>query len=378
MKLIISLKLIFNDFWIKYLNFKKGTNLFSYNTLKKVLFKFEPETAHNMAEMGLRIVGKCKIIQNYMEKKNYIKDHKLSQEIFGLTFENPVGLAAGFDKNATMVKAMPSLGFGFTEIGTMTPRPQDGNPKPRMFRYPEVKSVQNAMGFNNKGAHKVLKNLKEVYPASIPVGVNIGKNKLTPEEFALSDYKMLIKKFEQTCDYLVINISSPNTPNLRDLQNEKFITELFTMAKEFTSKPILLKIAPDMEAQVAVDLCKSAINAGASGIIATNTTIDYDLVPNCQDFGGLSGACLTDKSYNIFKEIAKELFGKTILISAGGISTGKQAYARIKAGASLVQSYSGLIFEGPSMVRKINEELLELMAKDGYSNITEAIGADLK
>ncbi|WP_121626597.1 quinone-dependent dihydroorotate dehydrogenase [Poseidonibacter antarcticus] len=352
--------------------------MFSYNTLKKVLFKFEPETAHNMAEMGLRIVGKCKIIQNYMEKKNYIKDHKLSQEIFGLTFENPVGLAAGFDKNATMVKAMPSLGFGFTEIGTMTPRPQDGNPKPRMFRYPEVKSVQNAMGFNNKGAHKVLKNLKEVYPASIPVGVNIGKNKLTPEEFALSDYKMLIKKFEQTSDYLVINISSPNTPNLRDLQNEKFITELFTMAKEFTKKPILLKIAPDMEAQVAIDLCKSAINAGASGIIATNTTIDYDLVPNCQDFGGLSGACLTNKSYNIFKEIAKELFGKTILISAGGISTGEQAYARIKAGASLVQSYSGLIFEGPSMVRKINEELLELIAKDGYANITEAIGADLK
>jgi len=352
--------------------------LFSYNTLKKVLFRFEPETAHNIAETSLKVVSNCKIIQNFMENKNYINNNKLSQEIFGVSFANPVGLAAGFDKNATMVKAMPSLGFGFTEIGTMTPRPQDGNPKPRMFRYPEQKSVQNAMGFNNKGAHEVLKNLKKVYPASIPVGVNIGKNKLTPEEFALSDYKMLIKKFEQTCDYLVINISSPNTPNLRDLQNEKFITELFTMAKEFTSKPILLKIAPDMEAQVAVDLCKSAINAGASGIIATNTTIDYDLVPNCQDFGGLSGACLTDKSYNIFKEIAKELFGKTILISAGGISTGKQAYARIKAGASLVQSYSGLIFEGPSMVRKINEELLELIAKDGYSNITEAIGADLK
>ena len=352
--------------------------MFSYNTLKKVLFRFEPETAHNIAETSLKVVSNCKIIQNFMENKNYINNNKLSQEIFGVSFANPVGLAAGFDKNATMVKAMPSLGFGFTEIGTMTPRPQDGNPKPRMFRYPEQKSVQNAMGFNNKGAHEVLKNLKKVYPSSIPVGVNIGKNKLTPEEFALSDYKMLIKKFEQTSDYLVINISSPNTPNLRDLQNEKFITELFTMAKEFTKKPILLKIAPDMEAQVAIDLCKSAINAGASGIIATNTTIDYDLVPNCQDFGGLSGACLTNKSYNIFKEIAKELFGKTILISAGGISTGEQAYARIKAGASLVQSYSGLIFEGPSMVRKINEELLELIAKDGYANITEAIGADLK
>lgn len=352
--------------------------MFNYDTIKKVLFKFEPETAHNIAECGLKIVGKCKLIKNQMEKKNYISDSKLSQELFGVTFKNPVGLAAGFDKNATMVKAMPSLGFGFTEIGTMTPKPQDGNPKPRMFRYPEEKSVQNAMGFNNQGAHKVLKNLKEVYPASIPVGVNIGKNKTTPEEFALSDYKMLIKKFETTSDYLVINISSPNTPNLRDLQNEKFITELFTMAKKLTQKPILLKIAPDMEAQVAIDLCNSAVNAGAAGIIATNTTIDYSLVPNCQDFGGLSGACLTDKSYSIFKEIAKELYGKTVLISAGGISTGEQAYARIKAGASLVQSYSGLIFEGPSMVRKINEEILELMAKDGYANITDAIGTDLK
>ncbi len=352
--------------------------MFCYNTVKKVLFKFEPETAHNIGEYGLRILGKYKILRNMMEKKNFKNNSKLSQELFGVTFTNPVGLAAGFDKNATMVKAMPSLGFGFTEIGTMTPRPQDGNAKPRMFRYPEEKSVQNAMGFNNEGAHKVLKNLKKVYPASIPVGVNIGKNKTTPEKFALSDYKMLIKKFEATSDYLVINISSPNTPNLRDLQNEKFITELFTMAKELTNKPILLKIAPDMEVQVAIDLCNSAVNAGAAGIIATNTTIDYSLIPNCEDFGGLSGACLTDKSYLIFKEIAKELYGKTILISAGGIATGEQAYARIKAGASLVQSYTGLIFEGPSMVKKINEEILELMAKDGYENISDAIGSDLK
>ena len=260
----------------------------------------------------------------------------------------------------------------------MTPVPQDGNPKPRMFRYPEQKSIQNAMGFNNKGSHEVLKNLKKVYPFSIPVGANIGKNKTTPEEFALSDYKSLIKKFEANSDYLVINISSPNTPNLRDLQNEKFITELFTMAKELTAKPILLKIAPDMEVAMAINLCYSAINAGAAGIIATNTTIDYSLVPNCQSFGGLSGACLTEKSANLFKELASELFGKTILISVGGISNGVQAYERIKNGATLVQSYSGMIFEGPSMVRKINEEILELMAKDGYENISQAIGANLK
>ena len=352
--------------------------MFSYENLKKILFMFEPEKAHNIAECGLKLLGKCKLLKNYYEKKNFISDERLHQKIFNVKFENPVGLAAGFDKNATMVKSMKSMGFGFTEIGTTTPMPQDGNPKPRMFRYPELKSVQNAMGFNNKGAHEVLKNLKKVYPFEIPVGTNIGKNKTTPEEFALSDYKSLIKKFEASSDYLVINISSPNTPNLRDLQNEKFITELFTMAKELTAKPILLKIAPDMEVDMAINLCNSAINAGAAGIIATNTTIDYSLVPNCQNFGGLSGACLTQKSGDLFKELARELFGKTILISVGGISNGVQAYERIKNGATLVQSYSGLIFEGPSMVRKINEEILELMAKDGYANITDAIGANLK
>jgi len=352
--------------------------LFDYKTLKKVLFLFQPETAHNLAEIGLRILPKCKLLNNYMVNKNFIMNPKLSQVVDGIKFPNPVGLAAGFDKNATMIKSMPALGFGYTEIGTMTPRAQDGNPKPRMFRYPDLNSVQNAMGFNNEGSAKVLTNLRKVYPFSIPVGANIGKNKTTPEEFALQDYKTLIRKFESTSDYLVINISSPNTPNLRDLQNEKFITELFTMAKDLTTRPIYLKIAPDMEVDVAIELCNTAIKAGASGIIATNTTIDYSLVPNCQDFGGLSGECLTEKSYNLFKEIAKELYGKTTLISVGGIATGEEAYKRLKAGASLVQSYSGMIFEGPSMVRKINEEILELMQKDGFNNISEVIGSDLK
>ncbi len=352
--------------------------MLNYKTLTKVLFKFQPENAHNIAEFGLRLLPNLRFINNYMVNKNFIMNPKLTQEVNGIKFVNPVGLAAGFDKNATMVKSMPALGFGFTEIGTMTPRAQDGNPKPRMFRYPELNSVQNAMGFNNAGSTKVLTNIKKVYPFSIPIGANIGKNKTTSEEFALQDYKILIRKFENTSDYLVINISSPNTPNLRDLQNEKFITELFTMAKEMTSKPIFLKIAPDMEVDVAINLCNTAVNAGASGIIATNTTIDYSLVPNCQDFGGLSGACLTEKSYNLFKEIASELYGKTTLISVGGISTGEDAYKRLKAGASLVQAYTGMIFEGPSMVRKINEEILELMQKDGYENISEVIGSDLK
>ncbi len=352
--------------------------MLNYNNLKKVLFQFQPETAHNIAECTLKLLGEITPIKESFEKKNFINDKQLSQEIFGIQFQNPIGLAAGFDKNASMIKSMKALGFGCTEIGTITPRPQDGNPKPRMFRYPAYKSVQNAMGFNNKGSHKVLKNLKKIENFDIPLGINIGKNKTTPEEYALSDYKMLIRKFEDIADYLVINISSPNTPNLRDLQNEKFISELFTMAKTLTNKPILLKIAPDMEVQTAIDLCKCAVENGASGIIATNTTIDYNLVPNCQDFGGLSGECLKEKSYNLFKEIAKELFGKTILISVGGISDAKEAYKRIKAGASLVQIYTGFIYEGPSMAKKINKELLELMKNDGYENIAQAIGTDLK
>ncbi len=352
--------------------------MFNYETLKKILFRFEPETAHNIAEFGLTKLPYCRTINNYMVEKNFVMDARLSQDLFGTTFANPVGLAAGFDKNATMVESMMALGFGFTEIGTMTPRAQDGNPKPRMFRYPEAKSVQNAMGFNNEGSYTVAKNLRKVFPYAIPIGANVGKNKTTPEENALSDYRVLISKFEGISDYLVINISSPNTPNLRDLQNEKFITELFTMAQDLTDKPILLKIAPDMDAQVAIDLCNTAINAGAKGIIATNTTIDYSLVPNCESFGGLSGAVLADKSYELFKELGKALYGKTTLISVGGISDAAEAYRRIRAGATLVQSYSGLIFEGPSMVRKINEGIIELMSEDGFTHISQAIGADLK
>ena len=352
--------------------------MLNYETLKKVLFNFEPETAHHFAELGLKALPHIPFLNEYVVKRNFINDSKLAQEIFGMTFSNPVGLGAGFDKNATMIKAMPALGFGYTEIGTMTPRPQAGNPKPRMFRHIEEKTIQNAMGFNNEGAYAVVKNLKKVYPFSIPVGANIGKNKATPQEHALSDYKTLINKFKDISDYLVINISSPNTPNLRDLQNEGFITELFVMAKELTDKPILLKIAPDMEASVAIDLCKAAINAGSAGIIATNTTIDYSLVKNPKDIGGLSGAVLSQKSYELFREIAKELFGKTILISVGGISDAQDAYRRLKAGASLIQCFSGIVFEGPSMVKNINEGLLELMKKDGYNHISEVIGADLK
>jgi len=351
---------------------------FAYKTLKKLLFKLDPETAHTVAGFGLRAVAHCSPVRKLITKQYFVTDKSLEQNIFGRTFKNPVGLGAGFDKNAQYITAMPTMGFGFTEVGTVTPQPQIGNAKPRLFRLLEDQSIQNAMGFNNKGSYYMLQRLKKLYFFDYPLGINIGKNKLTPENEALDDYEKLFKAFNTYGDYIVINISSPNTPGLRDLQNESFIKAIFKMAKSITSQPVLLKIAPDMEAQDAIDLCKVAVDAGAAGIIATNTTIDYSLTTHAKDFGGISGALLTQKSYALFRAIGKEFYDKTLLISVGGIDSAEEAYRRVKAGASLVQVYSMLVYKGPALVKEINEGLITLLKKDGYSHISEAIGADWK
>lgn len=348
----------------------------NYEALKPYLFKLDPENAHHLASWVLQLPNICQIPFNSFLESHFVADKMLNQELFGRTFYNPVGLGAGFDKNATMIRGIQTLGFGFTEIGTVTPKPQPGNPKPRMFRHIEEKTLQNAMGFNNEGAYKVVKRLKKRYPFSTPIGINIGKNKITPEKEAINDYVHLIKAFDGLGDYFVINISSPNTPGLRDLQNEAFITELFKEAKALTDMPILLKIAPDMSVEDAVALTSLAVEKGADGIIATNTTIDYSLVKHPKDIGGLSGAVLKQKSFEIFEAVAKELYGKTTLISVGGIDSAEEAYRRIKAGASLVQVYSALVFEGPDLIRDINQGLVTLLKEDGFNNITEAIGAD--
>jgi dihydroorotate dehydrogenase len=349
-----------------------------YASLKPYLFKLQPETAHHLVEYFLRGANILPSAYNPWIEDHFIQHETLKQELFGRTFLNPVGLGAGFDKNATMIRGMQALGFGFTEIGTVTPQPQAGNPKPRMFRHIEEESVQNAMGFNNDGMYKAERRLQDRFPFSTPIGVNIGKNKTTEDKDAISDYTTLIKNFKDLCDYLVINISSPNTPGLRDLQNETFIKELFAEAKKLTDKPILLKIAPDMTPEQAVELSTMAVNAGAAGIIATNTTIDYSLVKNPEAIGGISGAVLKEKSFEIFEAVAKALYGKAVLISVGGIDSAEEAYRRIKAGASLVQIYSALVFHGPTLIRDINIGLIEYLQADGFSNITEAIGVDRK
>ena len=313
-------------------------------------------------------------LMHALAKFTTTRDPRLHQTILGLPFASPVGLAAGFDKNAEALEAWGALGFGFVEVGSVTPQPQPGNDQPRLFRLPRERSIQNAMGFNNNGMHAIHENIRPHFPLHYPLGLNLGKNKNTPMDKALDDYFTLIPELQDVCDYFVLNLSSPNTPGLRELENPKSIRALFSRATQETDKPIFLKVSPDAQAHYTVDRCATAVDAGASGIIATNTSIDYSLTPNAKDFGGLSGAIIKEKSFATFDAIAAELFGKTILISVGGIDSGEEAYRRIKAGASLVQVYTALVYQGPFLIRRINKELAKLVEMSGFTNISQAMG----
>ena len=350
----------------------------NYDTLKKIFFRFDPETAHKIAEFGLRALYATPGGLEALAKFGVYKDEILTQNIWNLSFDNPVGIAGGFDKNATMIAPLAALGFGHIDFGTFTPRPQSGNEKPRLFRLVSEQSIQNAMGFNNEGADIIEHRVRKIYPFKIPIAANIGKNKATPNEDALSDYEALGRKFNGLCDFFIINVSSPNTPNLRALQENSFISELIGAMKKITNRPLVLKLAPDMSADQAIALCECAVQSGASGIIINNTSVDYSLSPNARDFGGLSGRLITEKSRELFAQVARELFGRTVLISCGGIDSAQEAYERIKSGASLVQIFTAFIFKGPFVAKSINEGLAELLRADGFTNISEAVGANLK
>ena len=350
----------------------------NYDTLKKIFFRFDPETAHKIAEFGLRALYATPGGLEALAKFGVYKDEILTQNIWNLSFDNPVGIAGGFDKNATMIAPLAALGFGHIDFGTFTPRPQSGNEKPRLFRLVAEESIQNAMGFNNEGADVIEHRVRKIYPFKIPIAANIGKNKATSNEDALSDYEALGRKFNGLCDFFIINVSSPNTPNLRALQENSFISELIGVMKKITNRPLVLKLAPDMSADQAIALCECAVQSGASGIIINNTSVDYSLSPNARDFGGLSGRLITEKSRKLFAQVARELFGRTILVSCGGIDSAQEAYERIKSGASLVQIFTAFIFKGPFVAKSINEGLAELLRADGFNNIGEAVGVNLK
>ena len=348
-----------------------------YQMLSPYLFKLDSERAHNLVEWALKHIVPLPLVQDFVVSQHCVFDERLNVEVAGIRYYNHVGLAAGFDKNATMVRGLSALGFGFLELGTVTQAPQIGNAKPRLFRYEEEKSLQNAMGFNNQGSLEIAKRLKNLYPYSIPLGINVGKNKNIMQSDSLKNYENVLLDCLEVGDYFVFNLSSPNTPKLRDLQNVTFVQELFKMARTRTQKPLFLKISPDMDKDEMLKVVEMSIKCGASGIIATNTTIDYSVVQNPKESGGVSGEALREKSKAVLKILSEAFFGKTTLISVGGISNALEAYKRIKLGASLLQVYSGLIFQGPRLCRAINEGILELLAQDGFANVQEAIGHDI-
>ena len=353
----------------------------NYDTLKSIFFKLEPETAHKVVEKTLSI-SNCVFpgLYSAVAKNCIVTDTALSQNLLGASFLNPVGIAGGFDKNATMLRPLAALGFGHVEFGTVTPKAQEGNAKPRLFRLIEEESIQNAMGFNNEGEGAVSARVGRLYPFAIPLFANIGKNKITPNEEAIKDYENLVVKFNEICDCFVINVSSPNTPNLRELQEENFIKELFARLTPIAKKPIIFKIAPDMDDDKAAQICKTAVENGAKGVIINNTSIDYSLSKsaNLQNFGGLSGKVIARRSRELFSAVASELYGKTVLIASGGIDSAEEAYARIKSGANLVQIYTSFIFKGPSIAKRINEGILKLLKENNFASIGEAVGCEIK
>lgn len=360
-----------------------------YQLMKKYLFTLDPETAHERTIAALKLAKRTKMT-GVLRSRYTVHDKRLHSELWGIHFPNPVGLAAGFDKNAEVYEPLASLGFGFVEVGTITPLAQPGNEKPRLFRLVEDEAVINRMGFNNEGSEHAAANLKAYQNARIPIGINIGKNKVTPNEQAASDYAACLDNLYMYGHYFVINVSSPNTPNLRDLQETEGLRQLVREIqkkkaelekKGASPKPILLKVAPDMADEHMRDVVQLAASEGLSGIIATNTTISRDGLINetvKHETGGLSGKPLAERSTRWIKEIYEEVGDRLPIIGVGGIFNGDDAYEKIRAGASLVQVYTGMIYEGPSIVKKINMRLLELLSRDGFSNIREAVGIDVQ
>lgn len=291
----------------------------------------------------------------------------------GIRFPNPVGLAAGFDKNAEHIAMWPALGFGFLEIGAVTPIGQPGNDPPRLFRLKQSRSVQNAMGFNNDGAETVRNRVlgREI---GVPLGVNLGKNRNTPNTEAIQDYLRVIEAFRDCSDFFVLNLSSPNTPGLRDLESREAVSRLVGECVAASPRPVLLKVSPDRETPETVAICEAAVGAGASGIVATNTTVDYRVCPDARDTGGISGAALREKSRAMLQALSQALFGRTVLVSVGGIASADEAYDRIRMGASLIQVYTGLIYEGPGLIARITAGLADRIAGDGFESLAEAVG----
>jgi dihydroorotate dehydrogenase len=357
------------------MNQKKPNFATMYFLIKPLLFKFDPEQVHHFVTANLKRFNRFPGGQALSRSLWDLDDLRLEKDVFGLHFKNPVGLAAGFDKNAEMMGEMANLGFGFIEVGTVTPLSQPGNPKPRMFRLPDDGGLINRMGFNNDGVEVVAeriaafrKNARGNHKKLI-IGGNIGKNKVTPNEDAVSDYIKCFDRLFDVVDYFVVNVSSPNTPGLRELQEKEPLMQLLGTLQQRNSKngisrPILLKIAPDLTNEQLDDIVEIIKQTGIAGIIATNTTIIRDGLVSKDELknesGGLSGKPLTKRSTEVIAYLHKKSNGAFPIIGVGGIHSAEDAVEKLKAGASLLQLYTGFIYEGPGLIKRINKKILSL------------------
>lgn len=342
--------------------------------IRPLFFLFDPEKIHYFTFSLIRFLSKIPGMSGLFRSLYVVDDVRLHRQLFGLTFKNPVGLAAGFDKDAKLYNELSNFGFGFIEIGTLTPKPQEGNPKKRLFRLKEDQAIINRMGFNNGGVDAAVIRLKNVHTLKkqgVLIGGNIGKNKLTPNENAVDDYVICFNALYDVVDYFVVNVSSPNTPNLRELQDKEPLTKLLQIlknennamslrAESRSQKPILLKIAPDLTNEQLLDIIDIVNVTKIDGVIATNTTISREGLQseNKTEVGGLSGKPLTQRSTEVIRFLAEKSNKAFPIIGVGGIHSAQDALDKLEAGADLVQLYTGFIYEGPKLVKDINKALL--------------------
>ncbi|HEY7723869.1 MAG TPA: quinone-dependent dihydroorotate dehydrogenase [Anaeromyxobacteraceae bacterium] len=355
-----------------------------WRLIRPLLFLLDPERAHAAALAALRLLGWRPVARAVRRRP----EPSLRVRALGLDFESPLGLAAGFDKGAVRAAGLLALGFSHVEIGTITPRPQAGNPRPRLFRLPEHRALVNRMGFNNSGAVACAERLAALRPGDRPglVGINVGRNRDTPNERAEEDYLFCIDRLHPWADYLVVNVSSPNTPGLRGLQEreplERLLGACARRARDLPRpRPLLVKLAPDLADEALDEAVEVAVSAGASGIVATNTTLDRAGVaghPRAAEAGGLSGAPLERRATEVVGRIHARARGRLPVVGVGGVFGAEDAYRKIRAGATLVQLYTGLVYGGPAVPRRIIAGLAELLKRDGFRSVEEAVGTTSK
>ncbi|TJY41373.1 quinone-dependent dihydroorotate dehydrogenase [Cohnella pontilimi] len=364
-------------------------NSLIYRLAKSLLFRMDPEAAHRLIVDGMGSAARIPGVKRTLSAVWGVrKTPDLAVDLFGLHFAHPIGLAAGLDKNAKAVAGFSRIGLSFLEVGTVTPVGQPGNERPRLFRLPADESLINRMGFNNEGAAAMAERLRRLGRRTVPLAVNIGKNKMTPNENAANDYRRCLQLLYPYGDFFVVNISSPNTPDLRALQHGDELNRLLAEVKEEMEtqaerhgglvKPILVKIAPDNTEEQLRYMADAIVRSGMSGIIATNTTVGRDGLtdPNARETGGLSGKPLAKRSTEVIRSLYAMTQGKLPIIGSGGIFSADDAYEKIRAGASLVEVYTALIYKGPGLLKVMHKGLRERLKKDGFSRISEAVGAD--